>query len=164
MVVDRARVAVGAPAVRVELVGAARLVVARVDGARVVVVAIHRGANARTRRLAHIAHRAFVRVVAGDGLAVLRFDRRVDAEHAGLRVARVDRAGVPVVALDRLAFTGAGRRALVRLRAQVPVVAVGARRLTRARAAVDAAVATTIAMAVARRGVDGAGDALVSAT
>ncbi len=70
VIVLRAGISVAAAAGRIVLVTASDLGVARVDCARVVVVAIDRGAYARTRSFADVASRAVVRVVAGDGFAV----------------------------------------------------------------------------------------------
>lgn len=125
MIVLRARIAVVAAAARTELVAAADLGVARVGGARVVVVAFERGAYARTRCFANVTSRAFVHVVAGDGFAIRRLDDGlVHAEARNLCVTPIFGAQVVVVAIDRCTFTGAGGRTLGRLDALVARVAI----------------------------------------
>ena len=109
MIVLRARIAVVAAAARIELVTTSDLGVARVDCARVTVVAIERGAHARTRCFANVTTRAVVLVVARDRLAVRCLDDRfIHAEARNLCVAPILGAGIAVVAVDQRSFAGAG--------------------------------------------------------
>ena len=151
VIVLRARVAVAASAGWVELVTAADLGVARVDRARVVVVAVDRGANACTRCFANVSTRALVCVVAGDRLAVRRCDDRlIHTEVGDLWVAPILGARVVVVAVDRRTFAGAKRCALGRLDALVAGVAVRAGIQTRARTRIGRTVASITATGIRR--------------
>ncbi len=137
MVVDRAGVAVAAGRVRREFVRAPCLFVARIDRARIVVVAGDRRSRARARCLALVFRRAFVRVVAGEWLAVRSiFNRTVDAERLALGVTFVSRAGVVVAALERFANAFAVGRTDIVLGAGVLVVTQRVGGLSRARAGV----------------------------
>lgn len=154
VIVLRAGIAVAAGAGRVELVTAADLGVARVDRARVVVVAIDRDAHARTRCLANVAARAFVRIVAGDRFAIRRRDDGlIHAEAGNLRVAPILGARVVVVAVHRRTFAGAGCCALGRLDALVARVAVRARLQTRTRTRISRTVTSITAAGIRRASV-----------
>lgn len=142
VIVLRARIAVAAAAGRIVLVAAAGLDVAGVDRARVVVVAVDRGACTHAGRLAGVARGALVEVVAGDGLAVRRcHDRLVHTKARRLGVTPIFGARVVVVAVDRGAFAGARSRTLGRLDALVLQDAVASRLQARAGACIDRAVA-----------------------
>ena len=151
MIVLCARIAVAASAIRTVLMATPDLDVARVDRARVAVVAVDRGAHTRTRCLANVTARTFVRVVARDRLAVRRRDDGlVHAEVGDLRVTPIFGARVVVVAVDRCAFAGAKRRALGRLDALVARIAVRAGLQTRARTRISRAVAGVTAAGIGR--------------